>query len=1048
MKKHLHKIIAVILLVLCVLTSTAQTPEGINYQAVIRNTSGLALNTQSVSVRFSIRENSGTGTVVFTETHATITNQFGLVTLVIGGVNTTGLASVNWGSGTYFLQIEVDTGTGFDDLGATQLMSVPYALYAKTSSNGPQGLPGENGENGQSTLMDTASASSVLCPNGGQQIFIGLDTNENAVLDSIEVTGSFVVCNGDDGATGPSGLPINWLGTFSVPPTAPNVNDAYYFTPDNISFIYTASGIWDTLVAGGLGGMDIDWTVVGNDMYSLPTGNLGIGLNNPTRKLSLVSNDSIVSSFSGTDPNVTAVEISNSTPTATTGLLFLSGNDTGVVALNPSNNRMIVTNNTLGGKLALNADSAINLSSNNIGIRANEIIRVQSDTVFTSSTGTNVINRNFGTFLTDSLYLLGDNKDSINYVFANDGSGQATWRDISTLGFNEGLWQSNSADIFFNSGNVGIGTLTPSSSLTINTGSGNEVEFVGSFGADISSAAIPLTISSDSNLSLDANNIYLSTNATDRLTILNNGNVGIGTTLAPSAILQVQVNSPTSSPSSIITALTLSHKITGGGGASGIGTQIVFQSENTASTSINTGLIGSQLTNATVGSESSNLHFQTFSGGTLSTKMRIIGNGNVGIGTDSPTELLHLQNGTLRIDNGSNPYNLPVADGTANQVLTTNGAGVTSWQEPEGKLLQDTDGDTEINVETSADEDIIRFRLGNGSGYPGGDYFTMVGPRLNTVNPGQSVFIGENAGANDDLSANQNTFVGFLSGNQTTTGFSNAAFGYNSLLSNSIGNQNAAFGANTLANSSGNDNTAIGFNAGSSITTGINNTFIGSNANSSVNNLINATAIGSNAIVSSSNSLVLGNGANVGIGVSSPSAKLDVAGTFKLADGTQGAGRILTSDAAGNASWQSLQIAFEAQPRNAGQSFLNNVLNSLVMDSIVFNDGSGYNASTNIFTAPIDGVYSFQAQLTVSNTNTGAESHFILELLKNGTSIRESNVIPDRDNSVSVNISITTNLVAGDEINLQSSLVSSNIITISTPNVESTWFSGHLVYAK
>ncbi len=49
----------------------------------------------------------------------------------------------------------------------------------------------------------------------------------------------------------------------------------------------------------------------------------------------------------------------------------------------------------------------------------------------------------------------------------------------------------------------------------------------------------------------------------------------------------------------------------------------------------------------------------------------------------------------------------------------------------------------------------------------------------------------------------------------------------------------------------------------------------------------------------------LGYTGNVGIGTTAaPTAKLEVNGTFKLADGTQAAGKVLTTDAAGNASWQ------------------------------------------------------------------------------------------------------------------------------------------------
>ncbi|MBK7183936.1 MAG: hypothetical protein IPH89_14010 [Bacteroidetes bacterium] len=100
----------------------------------------------------------------------------------------------------------------------------------------------------------------------------------------------------------------------------------------------------------------------------------------------------------------------------------------------------------------------------------------------------------------------------------------------------------------------------------------------------------------------------------------------------------------------------------------------------------------------------------------------------------------------------------------------------------------------------------------------------------------------------------------------------------------------------------------MGWNSGDLNTSGTLNTYLGYNADATVNNLTNATAIGANAVVSQSNSLILGNGANVGIGTSTPTTLLHinsgVSPALRLVDGTQGVGKVLTSDASGNATWQ------------------------------------------------------------------------------------------------------------------------------------------------
>jgi len=119
----------------------AQAPEKMSYQAVIRKSNGDLVINKNVSIRISILQGSGTGTAVYSETHAPTTNANGLVSLAIGtGTGKTGIFSaINWGSsGPYFIKTETDPdgGTSYTISGTTELLSVPYALYAKSSGNG------------------------------------------------------------------------------------------------------------------------------------------------------------------------------------------------------------------------------------------------------------------------------------------------------------------------------------------------------------------------------------------------------------------------------------------------------------------------------------------------------------------------------------------------------------------------------------------------------------------------------------------------------------------------------------------------------------------------------------------------------------------------------------------------------------------------------------------------------------------------------------------------------------------------------------------------
>jgi hypothetical protein len=121
-----------------------------------------------------------------------------------------------------------------------------------------------------------------------------------------------------------------------------------------------------------------------------------------------------------------------------------------------------------------------------------------------------------------------------------------------------------------------------------------------------------------------------------------------------------------------------------------------------------------------------------------------------------------------------------------------------------------------------------------------------------------------------------NTATGESALESNVEGFNNTSIGASSLASNTIGYENTAVGESALSNTTtGNHNTSIGSQAGLTNTTGQSNTYIGYDADGS-SSLTNATAIGANALVTQSNSLVLGNNVNVGIGIASPANLLHI----------------------------------------------------------------------------------------------------------------------------------------------------------------------------
>lgn len=132
--KKLFTFIAAIVITTCVM---AQAPEKLSYQAIIRNAANNLVTNQAVGTRISILQGSASGTAVYVETQTPTTNTNGLVTIDIGtgSVVTGTFSTIDWSSGPYYIKTETDPagGTSYSITGTSQLLSVPYALYAKTA---------------------------------------------------------------------------------------------------------------------------------------------------------------------------------------------------------------------------------------------------------------------------------------------------------------------------------------------------------------------------------------------------------------------------------------------------------------------------------------------------------------------------------------------------------------------------------------------------------------------------------------------------------------------------------------------------------------------------------------------------------------------------------------------------------------------------------------------------------------------------------------------------------------------------------------------------
>lgn len=265
-------------------------------------------------------------------------------------------------------------------------------------------------------------------------------------------------------------------------------------------------------------------------------------------------------------------------------------------------------------------------------------------------------------------------------------------------------------------------------------------------------------------------------------------------------------------------------------------------------------------------------------------------------------------------------------------------------------------------------------------------------------------FLGYRAGYSNTM-GNLNTFLGYMAGLSNTTGvfnsflggnagYSNTTGGHNSILGyeaglyTKTGSANAIFGNSAgygLADNSFSSSTIIGYRAGYGLTTGSNNILVGFKAGD------NITAGSGNIVIgydidttgpTANNELNIGglifgdlSAGRVGISTASPGATLHVNGQFKITDGSQGAGKVLTSDAAGNATWQ---------PGGGGGDNLGShvATTTLQMGSYGVNTSSDitaarYQIAGSTVLAVLPGVASLGVGLDAGRMNTGPYNSFL-----------------------------------------------------------------------
>jgi len=759
----------------------SQVPQYFKYQAIIRDAGGQPIANQPVGLKIGILKSSAEGQTVYTETHNVETSAYGLVNLAIGSgtVEHGNFSAINWGNDNYFVKIEVDEngGSNFRDMGTAQLLSVPYALYAETSGNAGGGREANSWTTAGDTTWLTDPNGNVAIGHSSPSSLLHVAKNATEPMITIQNLGA----NGgatyrmiDNASGGDWKFKSTGAGGFKIRDHA-NAMDVIFIEPNSAAnAIYIANG-----------------------------GNIGIGTNAPAKSLEVYQHadtaHAIFVNNPNTGPNSRAqmllangdVDVLLSAAhqfgaaffgTMTNHEIRFTTNDQSKMVIKPDGKVGI-------GSMTPDSSAILDVRSTTKGVLIPRMDSAQRAAIADPATGLLV----YQTDGTDGFYFY----NATAWVSLNDAS-----HITSTLSDTDGdtkVQVEESADediirfdaagseamLIDNNGNVGIRTGAPQAKLHV----------AGDLRIDRSpyiggGPLAPLNIEGGTagggnGIFADSNHVYRTTGAYE------------GGPLSDSYLItrifkgddsvRIEMSAEYGSAWARI-------KPAGPGVWDTIGT-VTNTGSSTQSFDYVITVAGNyeleysySINNPCLPPPQGCLygwaHFYTYASDGqpvgLQPSVMIDSTGNVGIGTSAPDAKLHVVGDIKIVD---------------------------------GKIVGD----------------IIRFDMG------GTEYFRMDSGRLEVINTGGSIFIGNAAGTMDDFTNNWCVAIGdsaLYNNSIGSSGFfhgmDNIAIGYNTLFSNTKGRRNVAIGMRSLyANTDGEYNIAIGSYSLESVTTGDENTAVG-----------------------------------------------------------------------------------------------------------------------------------------------------------------------------------------------------------------------------
>lgn len=251
----------------------SQAPEKMSYQAVVRNGSGQLLTNQGIAIKVSLLQGSPAGTLVYSERLTGNTNANGLISMEIGtGTVLSGIfSSIDWTLGNYYLKTETDPsgGTNYTIVGTSQLLSVPYAMYAKSAGGGGGSfaIPYSNTVNNASTLFSLTNDGDGTALEGTNNTTTSSITAVRGIVSSASPGGFSSAVRGINNGTGGLGIGVwgsqagsGW-GVYGV---TPNGLGVYGNSSANGTGVYANSNTGTGLTATSNNGIPASISIFNN----------------------------------------------------------------------------------------------------------------------------------------------------------------------------------------------------------------------------------------------------------------------------------------------------------------------------------------------------------------------------------------------------------------------------------------------------------------------------------------------------------------------------------------------------------------------------------------------------------------------------------------------------------------------------------------------------------------------------------------------------------------------------------------------------------------